>query len=51
MTYELPSDSPVSVLQEDGIEYGFIGKSHGPDLLPLWSSSRNPKNNYASPRA
>jgi type I restriction enzyme R subunit len=25
-TYDLPSDSPRSVLREDGVEYGFIGK-------------------------
>jgi type I restriction enzyme R subunit len=28
-TYDLPSDAPSSLLREDGIEYGFIGKLQG----------------------
>ena len=28
-SYDLPSDAPSSVLREDGIEYGFIGKLQG----------------------
>ena len=47
ITYDLPSDAPSSVLREDGIEYGFIGKLQGlkyefrPDITGRASLEQN----------
>lgn len=46
-TYTLPTDEPPSVLKEDGIEYGFIGKLQGlkyeyrPDITNRGTREKN----------